>query len=204
MWAWIAQPRLEELERSFAGQIHIRQRTLDVFGDAHGKIQGSWGTTSGFEKFASHVQQSAAGFPDAQLHPELWSKIRPRSSLPAHRMVHAVTLSAGEAAGNQFARRLRVAFFQEGLNISQDDLLLRFARDTGVEESIIAATLHSGTAHAGVAADQKAANQAHLRGSPSWLMNDGRQLLYGNVGYRVLAANVEAFLRQGAPGASWC
>ena len=36
-------------------------------------------------------------------------------------------------------------------------------------------------------------------------MNEGRQRLFGNVGYRVLEANVNELLRNDAAGvASWC
>jgi hypothetical protein len=35
-------------------------------------------------------------------------------------------------------------------------------------------------------------------------MNDGRQKLFGNVGYRLLEANVQELLRTPAGEASWC
>ena len=44
-----------------------------------------------------------------------------------------------------------------------------------------------------------------LQGSPSFVLNDGRQKLYGNVGYRVIEANIEELLRApSADQASWC
>ena len=45
----------------------------------------------------------------------------------------------------------------------------------------------------------------HIHGSPSFVLNDGRQTLYGNVGYRVLEANIQELLRApSADQASWC
>jgi predicted DsbA family dithiol-disulfide isomerase len=45
-----------------------------------------------------------------------------------------------------------------------------------------------------------------VQGSPTYVFNDGRQLLYGNVGYRIIEANVRELLSappaEGAP--SWC
>ena len=38
VWAWIAQPRLEELQRQWGQQIEVRHRYVDIFGDAHTKI----------------------------------------------------------------------------------------------------------------------------------------------------------------------
>ena len=35
-----------------------------------------------------------------------------------------------------------------------------------------------------------------LKGSPSYIIDNGRQILYGNVGYRVLLANIEALLNK--------
>lgn len=42
VWAWIAQPRLEELKRQWGSDIIIRHRYVDIFGDSHGKIQKQW------------------------------------------------------------------------------------------------------------------------------------------------------------------
>ena len=44
-----------------------------------------------------------------------------------------------------------------------------------------------------------------LQGSPSFVLNDGRQKLYGNVGFRILEANIQELLRPPTPTqASWC
>jgi len=44
-----------------------------------------------------------------------------------------------------------------------------------------------------------------IEGSPSFVLNEGRQKLYGNVGFRIIEANIQELLR--APGTdqvSWC
>ena len=43
-----------------------------------------------------------------------------------------------------------------------------------------------------------------IDGSPTYLLNQGRQKLYGNVGYKIIEANVEEVLRRPAEAASWC
>ncbi len=43
-----------------------------------------------------------------------------------------------------------------------------------------------------------------LKGSPSLVMNNGRQVLYGNVGYRIINANVKELLKRPDSEASWC
>ena len=48
-------------------------------------------------------------------------------------------------------------------------------------------------------------NKMHIEGSPSFVLNEGRQKLYGNVGFRIIEANIQELLQ--APGgnqASWC
>jgi predicted DsbA family dithiol-disulfide isomerase len=62
----------------------------------------------------------------------------------------------------------------------------------------------TGEAHAALAGDMQAATAARINGSPTWSLNDGRQVLFGNVGYRVIQANLEEFLNNDQAGASWC
>jgi predicted DsbA family dithiol-disulfide isomerase len=57
---------------------------------------------------------------------------------------------------------------------------------------------------AALSSDQRSAQDLGVRGSPTWVLNDGRQMLYGNVGYRILQANIEELLRQPTGEASWC
>ena len=44
-----------------------------------------------------------------------------------------------------------------------------------------------------------------VQGSPTFVLNDGRQKLYGNVGFRIIEANIQELLREPKPDqASWC
>jgi protein-disulfide isomerase len=52
--------------------------------------------------------------------------------------------------------------------------------------------------------DYQEAKKLSLKGSPSYIIDNGRQTLYGNVGYRVLLANVEELLNNPQEEASWC
>ena len=65
--------------------------------------------------------------------------------------------------------------------------------------------IHSGIAFADLAADYQDAQKMRVEGSPSFVLNEGRQKLYGNVGFRVLQANIQELLRAPrADEASWC
>ena len=77
------------------------------------------------------------------------------------------------------------------------------ARDS-LAETYLRARLEDGTALAALAADHESAAALGVSGSPTFVLNEGRQKLYGNVGYRILEANVEELLRDDRDSASWC
>ena len=63
----------------------------------------------------------------------------------------------------------------------------------------------SGTAHADLEADHRDQRDLMIQGSPTFILNEGRQKLYGNVGYGVIEANINELLRSPTTGAaSWC
>ena len=57
---------------------------------------------------------------------------------------------------------------------------------------------------AALMSDYEGAKELRLKGSPSLVMNNGRQVLYGNVGYRILNANIRALLERPVSEARWC
>ncbi len=204
VWAWIAQPRLEKLCDEWRDQLTVRYRYVDVFGDAHTKIHGKWGAQDGFDRFAEHVQQAGADHIHTELHADLWRVTRPRSSLPAHLVLKAAALVAGNAAEETLALALRRAFFCEASDISDMDVLLAVADAAELDADELRKVVRSGEALAGLSADMRDAQSLGVRGSPTWVLNDGRQLLYGNVGYRILQANVEELIHNPEGDASWC
>ena len=204
VWAWIAQPRLDELNRQWAGRVIIRHRYLDIFGDSHRKIATQWGETVGFEKFGAHVVKSVAPFENLEVNPDIWTKVRPRSSLQAHLFLKAVALVTDEALVAPVALRIRRAFFSEARDINDYSTLIECAEAENIDEQLLKTALRDGSAIAALSDDQRSANALGMRGSPTWVLNEGRQLLYGNVGYRVLNANIEELARHPTLEASWC
>ncbi|MEZ5502167.1 MAG: DsbA family protein [Halioglobus sp.] len=204
VWAWIAQPRLEELQRQWGGRIQVNHRFMDVFGDSHHKIAQRWGELEGFARFATHVIESSAPFDHAPIHPDIWTVVRPRSSLPAHLVLKAVDIIHGDAVAQAMALRVRRAFFVDGQDISRLDLLLDLASQQHLDSAKINDSILDGRALARLSADQHSARELGARGSPTWVLNEGRQILYGNVGYRILHANIEELLKRPGTEASWC
>jgi predicted DsbA family dithiol-disulfide isomerase len=90
------------------------------------------------------------------------------------------------------------------MDIGQLEVLLDLANNECLNVDLINATLSSGSAIAEVMRDYQKALIQGIKGSPSWVLDGGRQILYGNVGYRVLRANAAELLNQPLEEASWC
>jgi len=204
IWAWIAQPGLEELQRQWIGRVEVRHRYVDIFGDSHTKILQRWGQNDGFEKFNAHITHSAAPFNDTPVHASIWKQVRPRSSLPAHLLLKAIGIIHDASKVETMAVRIRRAFFVDGLDVSQFRLLLELAAAQKLDTHALKESLMDGRAMAGLSGDQHSARELGIKGSPTWVLNEGRQILYGNVGYRILNANIEELLKRPAAEASWC
>ena len=204
VWAWIAQPRLDELQRQWGDRLGVRHRCVDIFGDSHTKIRRQWGEHDGFERFATHVAESVSAFDECTVDPRVWSQVRPRSSLQAHLLLKAVGLVAGDEAVGSMALRLRRAFFVDARDISDQSLLLALAAEAGLDRAALESALQDGSALARLSYYQRSASDLSVRGSPTWVINDGRQILYGNVGYRILHANIDELLKHPNTEASWC
>jgi predicted DsbA family dithiol-disulfide isomerase len=116
--------------------------------------------------------------------------------------------AAGQLAPGTMDRALvamRDAFFQEARDIGQWQVQCEVGRQAGVDLARIEPLIHSGRAFAALASDYESASTMNIQGSPSFVLNEGRQKLYGNVGYRILEANIQELLRaQPADQASWC
>lgn len=204
VWAWISQPRLDELKKQWGDKIHLRHRYVDIFGDSHNKILRRWGQGDGFEKFSDHVSHSAAPFEDTPVNANLWRQTRPHSSMPAHLMLKSASLIADETRAESLALRIRRAFFLDAQDVGQIPLLLELAAEENLDKRELEAFLRDGRAMAELSGDQHSAVDLGVKGSPTWVLNDGRQVLYGNVGYRILNANIEEYLKNPATEASWC
>jgi predicted DsbA family dithiol-disulfide isomerase len=204
VWAWISQPRLEQLEKQWRGRLSIRHRFIDIFGNSLEKIPRTWGEQEGFEKFGAHVVSAAADYELATVNPAIWRSVRPCSSMQAHLLLRAVAIVAGEEVMAEMALRIRRAFFCDAQDIAEMGVLDSLLRELNLDVSQVHDMLRNGRAMAQLSGDLRAAHEQGVRGSPTWVLNDGRQILYGNVGYRILNANLEELLKHPQGESSWC
>ena len=98
----------------------------------------------------------------------------------------------------------RNSFFNDAQNIGNLDVLYHLVKDQGLDRDVIQNSILDGTAMAALMGDYKKAKEQGIKGSPSYVMNNGRQILYGNVGYRVIHINIQELLKHPEDEASWC
>ncbi len=209
VWAYVSQIRVDELLKNFADSVQVEYRYLHVFGDVPRKMEASWKDRGGVRGYDQHVSSVCARFEHVALAPHAWVRATPRSSMPSHLFLCAVRLLEADGrlpAGtlSRAAWAVRETFFKESADVSQRATLLRVAERTQLPVAEIDKVLDSGAAHAELCGDLDLARTHGIQASPTLLFNEGRQRLSGNVGYRIIEANIRELL-EGAPGQlSWC
>jgi len=213
IWAYVAQARVDAVKQSFADQVELSYRFCSVFGDARTKLANAWKDRDGFAGYSRHVTGIGRRFPHVAVHPEVWTQARPASSASPHLFLAAVkewerasgTEGAPHPVFESVMWAFRRGFFGENRDIAQWDVQCDLARPFGVDIAAITARIHDGTAFARLSADYQDAERLRIEGSPTFVLNEGRQKLYGNVGFRIIDANLRELLRDGgADEASWC
>jgi predicted DsbA family dithiol-disulfide isomerase len=211
VWAYVAQTRIDAVKQKFGDAVRIKHHFCSVFGDTARKIPSAWSDKGGYEGFNAHLQQVAKRFPHIDLHPEIWLTTRPPTSTSSHLFMKAVQQwehGSGDPSERVFDLVLwefRRAFFQGCRDIACWDIQCEIAKNIGVDIVAIEKSIHDGTAFARLAADYHDAEKMRIEGSPSFVLNEGRQKFYGNIGFRLMEANIQELLRTPrAEEASWC
>ncbi len=210
IWAYFSEMRLRALKEAFGDQIRFDHRFCSIFGDTARKMSTTWRDKGGYEGFNRHLMEVAQQFPEVTINPNIWLTTKPASSTGTHLFLKAVQLD--EAAGlietgtfQASLQAMRTAFFRDERDIGRWSVQCQIGEQVGVDVARIEALIHDGSAYASLASDYEAAASMNIQGSPTFVLNDGRQKLYGNVGYRILEANIQELLRSPSPDqASWC
>lgn len=215
IWAYASQVRVNAVKEKFADDVRIEQRFCSVFGDTGGKISSNWKDKGGYQGFNTHLRQVARQFPHIEVHPELWLKTRPASSASAHLFIKAIQCWEREiretesrpapTISDQVTWAFRCAFFRDCRDIARWDIQCEIAEGLGVDVDAIETRIHGGFAFAHLSRDYQDADKMRVEGSPSFVLNEGRQKLYGNVGFRLMEVNIQELLRTPRTDeASWC
>lgn len=218
VWAYVAQIKLDELRLQLGDRVAVTHRFCSVFTDSAGRVDRGWADRGGFEGYAEHVRSVVARFDHVSIHPDAWTRVRPATSMTGHAFVKAMTLACrdGEAEDaplpacngrttlEELEWRVRLAFFRDARDIACLSVLEEVAAGLDLPTRAARARLEDGTAWAALAADYEAATADGVRGSPTFVLDGGRQVLYGNVGYKIIEANLLELLRDPGDRASWC
>lgn len=218
VWAYVAEVRLDELRKEFGSSIELEYRFIPIFGATRHRIDEGWKKQGGYAGFGEHVLGVAKGFPHVSVHERVWSQVAPTTSSAAHEMLCAVRLLTeegildaarlkepqGRTLFEEAIWQVRLAFFEHARDISNREVLLDVLGQVGIPVPAIEAKLSSGEAMAELCRDIELRDELKIEGSPTYYLNQGRQKLYGNVGYRVVSANLRELLEQPGHQASWC
>jgi predicted DsbA family dithiol-disulfide isomerase len=213
VWAYIAQIRLEELKATFQDNISISYHFTLVFGDAHRKLEARWRDRGGFQGYSDHVKSVAAKFDHITVHPDIWTKDIPYSSISCHlfllaiKLVEEKGLMNTQEPGRVFEKAtwaFREAFFTKLANVGDRSVQFEIAKELKLPVSEIKAEIDSGAAYAELSRDFDLVKEHSVTVSPTLIFNEGRQRLNGNVGYRVMEANIRELLHNAPGEQSWC
>lgn len=211
IWAYIAQIRLDELKATFQDKIVIEHHFVPVFGYAHEKLETRWRDRGGLKGYNEHIQAVAKKFDHITIHPDVWTSITPASSTSCHLFLHAIQLLEAKGLVDReqqlFEKTIwafREAFFTQLADISDRRVQLKIAESLGFPIEAIQSQIESGEAYAQLSKDYDLVKEHTVTVSPTLIFNEGRQRLNGNVGYRVIEANIRELLNNPPGEQSWC
>jgi predicted DsbA family dithiol-disulfide isomerase len=211
VWAYIAQIRLDELKATFQDKITIEYHFVPVFGNAHEKLDKQWQDRGGLQGYSDHVHAVAKKFNHITVHPDIWTQDNPASSTSCHLFLRAIQLlevrgiiQPSEKMFEKVTWALREAFFTQRVNVSDHKIQFAIAEKIGLPIAAIQAQIDSGEAYAQLSKDFDLVKEHIIAVSPTLIFNEGRQRLNGNVGYRVIEANIRELLENPPGEQTWC
>lgn len=218
IWAYLAQIKLDELKKNCGVRVELSYHFVPIFGDVQTRVVAGWADRGGPAAYGRHVLEVAKAFPHVMVHPDIWQGELPASSCGVHLMLKSAQLLekdgvlrcepvaefGGRTLFEELMWQFRLAFFRDGRNIASQQIQLEVAAALGIDSGALLQGIENGRAHAALCRDNELLKEYSVQGSPTFLLNEGRQKLYGNIGYRVIEANVMELLEHPADRASWC
>jgi len=137
VWAYGLQPRVDALHQEFGKAIRMDHHFIAIFGNTDDKVVGGWEKQGGPAAYGAHVRGVAERLGGVEVHPEIWVRNRPATSLTPHLVLEAIRLlrDRGEldgVCGDDFGGRclveeaawqLRLAFFRDLRDVGRMDVV---------------------------------------------------------------------------------
>jgi len=204
IWAYSAKVKIDEIKKEFGHQVNINYHYTPLFVDMHNMLEQNWSDKGGLQGYNKMMHKLNGMFPYIEIHPEIGLQNLPHSSATCHQFLKAVDLleQRGEIQScdkentivEQLDWLIRLGFFRDAQDVSKQSILLSYAENLNLPLSAIELLLNNGEAMAALASCTTNDKQKLIEGSPSFVLNEGRQKLYGNIGYNIIAANIRALL----------
>ena len=209
IWALVAQSKLDRIVTELGDNLTIDYRIVPLFGSVAWRFEhGPW-AKEGVEGRVLATRKVAEQGGRSDVSGECWREAMPASSWAPSVAIKAVFALARAGtvaadAGPAYQHALRERFFVRHANTSLRQVQLEVAEDLGLQRGPIEAMLDDGSALAAVCEDHAEKERLRIQGSPTYVFDGGRAMLYGNFEFGVLHATIEELLRGITPGCSAC
>jgi len=209
IWAFVSESRLQTLLEQKGACLQVEHRVAVVFGSVPWRFrEGPW-SAAGPEGRTKTTGEIAARFGCDEVDGRVWIDDPPASSWAPGAAIKAAFAAeqAGEApsgAGAGYQRALRAAFFADNRNVARRSAQLEVAEAVGVPVASLERRFDDGTALSLLWEDQRKKDEEKIQGSPTYVFDGGRALLYGNFAEGILHATVDELLEGLYPGGSPC
>ncbi|MDD9940509.1 MAG: DsbA family protein [Myxococcales bacterium] len=209
IWAYVAQEKLEHLLALHGDVLTVRYRVVPVFGSVRWRFErGPW-AADGIGGRVRKTREIAARFGHLEVTGEVWRTACPESSWSPGSAIKAVgvleaegTVAPGVLADYQW--RMRERFFVDNRNVGSRAIQLELAEACAVPRGPFEQLLDDGRALALLWEDAQEKAHRGIQGSPTYVFDEGRALLYGNVSARIIEATAEELLSGLEAGCSEC
>lgn len=209
VWALVAQEKLDRVLADLGEHLAVDYRVVPVFGSVAWRFAaGPWAAEGVAGRVAATRRiAEAAGRRDVS--GECWRRAQPASSWAPAAAIKAAFAAerAGEVqpgAGAKYQRALRERFFVDEEDTARRSVALSVAEASFVPRESIERRLDDGTALAAVWEDHAERERLRIQGSPTYVFDGGRAMLYGNFDYGILRATVLELVRGLDPGSTAC
>jgi predicted DsbA family dithiol-disulfide isomerase len=209
IWAFVAQEKLERLMRERGRCIELDYRIVPVFGSVPWRfVSGPW-AKDGIEGRVAETRRIAERFGRKDVSGECWRRAAPSSSWAPAAAIEAVFAAEDEGVvrpgcGPKYQWALRERFFVYEANVALRSVQLAVAEEMDIPRAPVEARLDDGSALARVWEDYTEKERLRIQGSPTYVFDGGRAMLYGNFEYGMLRSTVDELIRGVRPEGSPC
>ncbi len=209
IWAFVGRDKLDRIREADAHCLDLELRIVPIFGSLeHRFTKGPW-AKGGIEGRIDATARVAREHGHPEVNGKVWRMDTPSSSWAPSMAIKAVQdmERSGEApagTAERYLRALQDRFFLGNENTARRDVQLDQARELELDVEGMARRLDDGRALAMLYEDFLDKQRLGLRGSPSFVFDGGRTILYGNFAYGVLRETIAQLLAGGDTGATAC